>query len=369
MPEAFTMCSEEEYHERQNAKDVSEWEATIETWNLHAKYRILDPCLAVTKYRRSAAGTLPRQPRSLDNIWKTWEHLKAILIHQRSHQNQSPKTFLSAVCFINNRLRALQVDLVVSHGVSGLFQLEVTRYHILTLYILSNVSSQLFEPKFSRIGLQTALTSFWDDPISADWSKDEILCYSTLCHVAASLNTESCLHGNHGAAITLEVTSMYRNHVAKDQIYHRFSQALAIAVAVQMQNFYIALNKIHTLPIVGRLCLAPCLHRLRWLCLHQFNKAFPRGHLLPPAEVARLLHLPSEDAATNFATLSGIPMDKNGNLQFKVAPMTECKCSPSLLRHWDDWFCFGEAIHYHTNNHQVSIPSAAMLRNLISSES
>jgi SAC3/GANP family len=369
MPEPFVMCSKEEYQERQNAKDVTEWEATGETWTLQAKYRALDPCLAVSKYRRSAAGTLPRKPRSLINIWKTWEHLKSILIHQRIHQSQSPQTLLSAVCFINNRLRALQVDLVVSQRVSGIFQLQVARYHILTLYLLSNVPTQLFEPKFSRVGLQTALTSFWDDPSSEEWSKDEILCYSTLCHVAASVNNDLCVMGNEGAAMTLEITSMYRNYVAKGQMYRRFSQALSIAVAIQTQHFYIALSKIHALPIMDRLCLAPCLHRLRWLCLHQFNKAFPRGHALPPSEVARLLYLPSEEAATDFATSSGIPIDKDGNLQFKLAPMAECKISPSHLRRWDDWFCFGDTINFRTDADQVTIPCLEILHNLISSES
>ena len=51
----YQYCTKEECIERQELGQVSELESTIETCQLTQSKRIIDPTLAITKYRRSAA--------------------------------------------------------------------------------------------------------------------------------------------------------------------------------------------------------------------------------------------------------------------------------------------------------------------------
>ena len=118
MPRPYSMCSEGECRDRQADMEVSEWEATSDTFHMSPKERIIDPSLAMSKYRRSAAGTNQRTPRRVVQLIQTWEHLRGIFVHQKIHESQPPRALAATVSFLDDRIRAIQVDFVVSQRTS-----------------------------------------------------------------------------------------------------------------------------------------------------------------------------------------------------------------------------------------------------------
>lgn len=368
MPRPYSMCSDEECRDRQSAMEVSEWEATSDTHHLSPKERIIDPSLAVSKYRRSAAGTNQRTPRRVVQLIQTWEHLRAIFVHQRIHANQPPRALAATVSFLDDRIRAIQVDLVVSQRTSKALQLQLVRYQLITLYLLSGVSRTIYEPKFAKMALITALVAYWNDGKDSSEQAtnnqrhlhdDEILCHTTLCHVAATLTDSSWVEGE-------PTLATYRQYASKGRIYPKFTAALQVAAAVHAQNYYVALKLLHETmsSVLCRLCIAPCLNRLRWLCLCHCNKAFMKSEKLLPEEVARLLFLPNATAALDFGTNAGLPVDENGRIVFKAAPMKEFK-SYDVNRSVDDWFCWGSTEECRIDSDHVRIPSHELLLQLI----
>jgi hypothetical protein len=349
------MCSEEECRDRQFAMEVSEWEATSDTFLKPPKARIIDPCLAVSKYRRSAAGTKQRQPRSLNQLIETWKHLRHIMLHQKIHTNQPTRAWAVVVSFLDDRIRAIQVDLVVSQQVSGALQAQLVRYQLVALYLLAGVSRTIFEPKFAKLALMTALVAYWNDADS-ERHDDEILCCTTLCHVAATLSDSSWVEGE-------TTLATYRQYACKNRTYTNFRVALKIAAAVHTQQYYIALKLLSETSSLNRLCMAPCLNRLRWLCLGHYNKAFMKRERLSPDEVARLLYLPNGQAAIEFCTNAGFPVEE-GLLVFKAAPMRELQ-SYDINRSIDDWFCLGPTVDYRVDSDNVKIPSQELLQQLV----
>ena len=363
------MCSEEECRDRQSAMEVSEWEATLDTFHKSPKERIIDPSLAVSKYRRSAAGTIQRPPRRVVQLIEAWEHLRGIFIHQKLHATQPPRALAPTVAFLDDRIRAIQVDLVVSQKASKVVQLQLVRYQIITLYLLSEVSRTIYEPKFAKLALITALVAYWnndtDSSVQANINyqdhqhDDEILCYTTLCHVAATLTDSSWVEGD-------STLATYRQYASKDRIYPKFTAALQIAAAVHVQHYYIALKLLHETmsSALCRLCMAPCLNRLRWMCLSHYNKAFMKCEKVLPEDVAQLLFLPNATVALDFAMRAGLPVDEHGRIVFKSAPLQEFK-SYGVNRPVDDCFCWGPMEECRIDSDQVHVPSHKLLLQLI----
>jgi hypothetical protein len=321
----------------------------------------------MSKYRRSAAGTNQRTPRRVVQLIQTWEHLRGIFVHQKIHESQPPRALAATVSFLDDRIRAIQVDFVVSQRTSKVVQLQLVRYHLITLYLLSGVSRTIYEPKFAKMALITALVAYWNDGTDTSEQSinhhhhfdDEILCYATLCHVAATLTDSSWVEGE-------TTLATYRQYASKDRIYPKFTAALQVAAAVHVQNYFVALKLLHkTMPsALCRLCAAPCLNRLRWLCLCHYNKAFMKCEKLSPEEVARLLFLPNAAAALDFGTKAGLPVDDNGRIVFKAAPMQEFK-SYDVDRSVDDWFCWGSMVKGRVDSDHVHVPSHELLLQLI----
>lgn len=349
------MCSEEECRDRQFAMEVSEWEATSDTYLNAPKARVMDPHLAVSKYRRSAAGTKQRIPRSLSQLIETWKHLRQIMFHQKIHTNQPRRALAVVVSFLDDRIRAIQVDLVVSQQVSGPLQIQLVRYQLVALYLLAGVSRTIFEPKFAKLALMTALVAYWNDADS-ERHDDEILCCTTLCHVAATLSDSTWVEGE-------TTLATYRKYARKNRTYPKFAVALKIAAAVHAEQYYVALKLLSETPSLYRLCMAPCLNRLRWLCLGHCNKAFMKREKLLPNEVARLLYLPNGQASIEFCTNAGLPVEE-GSIIFKAGPMRELQ-SYDINRSIDDWFCLGPTVDYRVDSDKIKIPSQESLQQLI----
>jgi len=241
----------------------------------------------VKKYRRSAAGggalseASDKCPRTLDQLEKTVDYLLGIIFvnqmpppavvddccndasnntddpneisiweegtpvksrpHEQQEQQHAPFSLSDTVSFIDDRLRAVQKDLVTLLGnlqeptavmssssndnsisakrlklkhqrmkqtVRGM-QAKMVRYNILASYLLSNVSSSKYEVKFGARALRTSLTCYlnlstslhdeYQNSMSQQQQRmyqtehetqDEIMAYMALLHSSAVLRSE-----------------------------------------------------------------------------------------------------------------------------------------------------------------------------------
>ena len=351
----YCMCSEEECHEREKTMEVSEWEATLDSMHKNPKFRRMDPCLAVAKYRRSAAGTSHhRPPRSLFALHKTWIHLRTLLIRQQRDDTKELKSLVSTVAFVDDRVRAMQVDLVLSRRGSSELQIQFLRHHLLSLYLLYPLPRSKFEPKFSRQALVTALTTYWTTDTTPHHhdSNDQVLAITTLCQVAANLLLP---YGIDSWVPPASITECYRNNVLDetntDKVanYTLFQRALKVASAAHGEWHYLTLRMLAdwegNLGVLFRICVAPALNVLRHGVLEHCNKAFMKKHCLDGTELARLLCLPTAHDALRFCRQFDLALsqDKKGVL-FKVGPMHTPRNNEWLRydRATEDHFVFGD---------------------------
>ena len=87
----YQYCCKEECIERQGLGQVSSLEATLETCELDQAHRVLDTCLAVSKYRRSAAGgNDDRRLRTKDQLQSTLSHLIQICSTLKASPDHPP---------------------------------------------------------------------------------------------------------------------------------------------------------------------------------------------------------------------------------------------------------------------------------------
>ncbi|KAL3776691.1 hypothetical protein ACHAWO_003104 [Cyclotella atomus] len=203
------------------------------------------PQLVIKKYRRSAAGggvnEQSESARTLDQLNGTVDYLMRLFAHQmppdvsnngnawnqnNSTCDQRQSTLCDTVNFIDDRLRAVQKDLVMlvgdledsSSGTNITLELEngeaktilrkmqakMVRYNILALYLLSEVPADKFQVKFGAVALRTCFTSYLnlsrslhdeyndqnDAFVEELRTQDEIMSYVALFHMSAVLRSE-----------------------------------------------------------------------------------------------------------------------------------------------------------------------------------
>ena len=214
------MCSRRECEDRIRTGECSIFERRSED-------SLLDPRRAVSKYRRSAAGAdqnhNQRVPRTLRQLETTVRYLLELLVHfdhaDPQQQQQQQRPFLSLVGFVEDRMRAVQVDLTKSNTGSKTIQRQAARCQILILYLLvdcrsgstssvaSSISNQkdvpnnknnkhhqnqhCYERKFGLSALQTALSNYWYDNHTGSNAimDDEILSLSILVQLNEQLQS------------------------------------------------------------------------------------------------------------------------------------------------------------------------------------
>lgn len=102
----YSMCSQEECHHRNQTKDISIFECSNPK-EARRKHRLLDPSLAITKYRRSAAGD-DRQsryrPRSIQQLCGTVQYLLELFVARQSTRDMPKQTLLTTIDFVQDRL-------------------------------------------------------------------------------------------------------------------------------------------------------------------------------------------------------------------------------------------------------------------------
>jgi hypothetical protein len=303
----WQMCSILEGRDREEHMELSELECTVDTFHRAPRERKADPALCVKKYRRSAAGggssisehiKLNSRVRSVQDLVTTVRHLLyRILANRRSHPNTEPLPLCRVVHFVDDRIRAIQVDYVTYHKEQLLLQLERTdeversilstlqmqfhclNYHLLVGYLLSEVPPTKFEPKFNVQALRTSLAHITDilqcylsnDKSVMTFNKeeiiaylDELMCYESLLHLSSVIEEESLVIStarprmflDHGTSISaieklmtpivLRLLTLHKQPLSS--LFPKWSWALRVASAYASGNFvqWIRLFKMHT---------------------------------------------------------------------------------------------------------------------------
>ena len=276
--EKWTMCSEKEARNRSRCKELSMLECTSETFHLPPRNRVPHPQRCVKKYRRSAAGGGVFSDlinRSLSELQYTVNYLLGVILPtQRSCQEMEKQDLIKIVDFVEDRLRAVQVDVTKlnisstnthSSDLLRLLSMEarIVRSTILIPYLLSDLSSQKYQRKFANAALCTAFSQFFsvadllevfDDDTHA--LIDEIQSYAALCHLVFVLSTNetamplptnvyyasnTCNQGN-GISAMEGSFLRYCHHFAGlckkyDVVFPRWRWALEVAASAQNGNF------------------------------------------------------------------------------------------------------------------------------------
>ncbi|CAB9522315.1 DNA polymerase [Seminavis robusta] len=380
-PAPYSMCSREECQERQRSGEISIFESKWQPSNNNtsnnnkpksslsralaggppqkqkpSSRRVVDPHFAMTKYRRSAAGMDSRveNARSLEALECCLSQLEYILCFQQQPPTDSsetpslllfPKqTLTGTVSFVEDRIRAIQVDMIVSQRADARLQYRIVKCHILILYLLGNAKKK-YEPKFGRQALSAALTNYWDDKEQQHETAldDNILCLMTLQQLCQyilqqhSYDTAAASENNHSDALP-SILDYYRRNTQQRKLadFPHFQWALHLVELAVMGRPQSLLRQLvecdvklgrPSFAILCRSCLAPVVNTLRWQALEQYNISYMKGEKVHYQELARLLYFGDPEEAGQFAhVVAGLKRHDDGDkIVFKVGPMKNNK--------------------------------------------
>lgn len=340
------MCSSDEAFERASFKELSPFECTPMTYKLSPKDRVPDPMKCVKKYRRNAAGGgVESKNNPCKNDWKRSLHdlllstdylLGTIFARQQNDSMQEKESLVKTVNFVDDRLRAIQVDLTTLMGsmseVDGCnlgmvreIQMKIIRYHILTRYLLSSLdTNNKYEWKFADTALTTAITCFLATfhnkkrNEEEDNILDEVLSYASLLHIAAivkrnelalpqtSITGQRCgiaLENGEGFSAIL---GLYRKYTIKSydglkccgELYPKYALALKIAVCIDTGNYLSALNYLNPKKqgaliseeerwrILSKCCMAQAIPMIRMGLVRRYNKSFGKQEIVRGEDVS-----------------------------------------------------------------------------------
>mmetsp|Transcript_19790 Transcript_19790/g.29634 ORF Transcript_19790/g.29634 Transcript_19790/m.29634 type:complete len:528 (-) Transcript_19790:11-1594(-) len=383
--EEWAMCSEEEAVDRQRFNELSLLESTImnrSSSKAHPKERIPHPKRCVKKYRRSAAGggvitNGTEVRRNIHKLEATVNYLLGVIFPaQSSSPSAQPEdifrvSLLQSVLFVDDRIRAVQVDLttLLGEGITVTtirsvrhIQAKILRYHLLSQYLLSNLSSKKYEWKFGHKALTTAISSYlstWSsmgqelehdvhENSDADIAQlDEIISYITLLHVASILYSRepsiqsytsavsqqqkfcglACEDGNGMSAIL----GLFRKYCPKKErrkiviAFPKYQWSLKIASDVENGNYLSLIRFFKSTPrmseqnqvnsindntrwkIIARCCVAQVMPVIRIGLLRLYNKSFMKQEKVKDHDLARLLCLANPKSAIQFCQNVGLP--------------------------------------------------------------
>ena len=385
-PPPHTMCTSGEAQDRQLHMELSEFESTADTYALGPRHRVADPRLVVKKYRRSAAGggvssassAARGGARPIDVLMATVDHLLGtVLATQRVHPKNvmEPRSLAATVSFVDDRIRAVQVDLTTSLLDSKrtdkcwakirTLQAKLVRYGILVSYLLSDLPSTKYEAKFGRTALRTAIDSYfaaWNASFGSGSSRgvyatkptdkelaerDEMLSYEALMHVSEGLRkVETALptyeaadgaEGGCGAVLASYLgrggTSAEVPALTDDPVESKWTTALEVAAAADQGNlihiFRLLVDTSHTVSaiyehrwkVLARCCVVPAINVIRIGLVRRYNKSFGKLEKIPGEDLARLLCLPSAESAVRVCSDIGLPTE-DGKVTMKAAPIS-----------------------------------------------
>lgn len=363
IPPPYAMCRREECDARQSSGEVSIFERAPHVSSfvgpLHSKpsssslqaalqksapgeshkritksqYEI-DPSLAVSKYRRSAAGVTDRYPpRAMDQLIATVQYLQDLLIQAPPLSPDGVtviETYLSVVEFVQDRFRAVQVDLTRSQQASKQIQLSIIRTQILILYLMADVPE--YSTKLGKDALKAALSNYWMDTnntteMHQDWD-DEVLSYTLILQVCCEEHVSFLEH--------------CRKYPPKQGKLLNWS--LRIAGEWAQGNWYIVLRTLQQgscnveFSILARCCLAAHLNYVRRKALEMYNVTWGKAEAVAVDDLKRLLFT---ENVTSFCQACGLPLnDRRDSVVFKFSQLEQQQKLSSLR---EDTFVFGSS--------------------------
>jgi hypothetical protein len=284
------------------------------------------------------------------------DYLTKLFVQEWHMNNPSPPqqqntSTLDLVNFLEDRIRAIQVDLVVSQSANKELQYRLVKLHIVIMYLM------LDEPKYERqhglSALQTALASYWNDDIGLNKDMDsqsmddEILAFTALVQLNEDLRD---LETDRICSFGASIMSTYRKQIKHDESSQislpLFQWSLRLVVSCNLGEWFTVLHQLYkcdtSFGILASCCLAPSLGRIRAKCLQAYNIAFMKGERITESEIARLLIMPDGAMAGRLCAKLNLPVNQeNGQevfVTFKVAPLEMNLSCPKNTR--DDWFVF-----------------------------
>jgi len=348
MMRPYQYCTKEECVARQELRQVSELEATLETCRLPQSKRRLDLRLAVSKYRRSCsdAGGSSSDIRSRSVLTATLDHLSEICATNQATSNHPRIDDVDIVInFVADRVRACQQNAIrLTSGkiekdyVPSSWHARIIRILIWLQYCYGSSCNQGnsadIERMFSHMR-STAYESYWsrreteeeEDIIYCD--DDEMLCYnaiSSVCSISKLPRLATMTLGTSWNGMLLEFSKRRRRPSFSSSSYTSYpfwNLALEIvSYANRQQYFYVWINKrlIRELPILAKCCLSEVLLLWRYRTVQQYNVSFGKGESI--VDMDRLLGIISSSEnigrwSIEYANVFGVPVvssyNNNGN--------------------------------------------------------
>lgn len=349
----WIMCSSYEASERITFKELSPFECTLCTYKKHPRDRVPDPMKCVKKYRRSAAGGGVQSQykangtewkRSLEDLEISVDYLLTVFSNQQSEGMEEKASLIKTVNFVDDRLRAVQVDITTHLGsmsdiddkifdkVKGI-QVKLVRYNILTQHLFSEMGADVYEWKFTNTALTTAISSFFSacqgqKVKGEECNLDEVMSYAALLHMAMVLKKKEaalpqtsstgqrCGLASDGGDGMSVILNLYRKHVQKGSnamkngSLPRYHWALSIAGAIESDNLLSAMRLLAPKPseeekiddesrwkIIARCCIAQAIPLMRIGIMRRYNKSFGKQEKVRDDDVS-----PCKQLGTNVGS-------------------------------------------------------------------
>jgi hypothetical protein len=354
MMRPYQYCSIEECIDRQELRQVSELEVTLETCHLPQSKRILDVRLAVSKYRRSAAGDDRNDAiRGRDILTGTLNHLTTICSTFQSTSNHPRIDDIDVIVnFVADRVRSCQAD--ATRLMSGTTNKDCVpaSWHARVIRILiwlqyccdgSSNSTRTDTVRMLSHMRSTAYDAYWnsrraeenddEDNASCDDDDDEILCYSAISRIcsisllprSATMTLQTSWNG-----MLLEFSKRRRRQSFS---YPLWNIVLEIAShADREQYFFIWKNKrlLRELPILAKCCLSEVLLLWRYRTVQQYNASFGKGESV--VDMDRLLGIIASSSSEESSGKSDCCWSIEYANVFGV-PVVSSSCNKDV---WDD---------------------------------
>lgn len=333
---AYRFCSKKECEERQSLLQIHQVEATFETSGLPQAQRILDPSLAVSKYKRPAAGSEISHRRSKATLIQTLQHLRRVCAtRQATRKHVKVERWQDLAEFLVDRLRACQADATRSFSTTMpvAWHVEMIRLLLWIRYWTLDDWMQKIIPTM----LSTAFESYWtcrqylkEDSMDKKYD-DEVLCLSALFQVSRVVGSSSSYSN-----ILLEYSKLVDldQNLPISTTYPLWHKALRIVSHLSRQE-YMAVWKMR-MPILAKCCLEPALFHWRCQTLQQYNKSFAKQEAVSDIQDLFLIH--PQDWSLEYAREFGLPVEQREDqivMILKQSPMDpQSKHHTRRDHHW-----------------------------------
>jgi hypothetical protein len=359
----FQYCGKKECIERQELGQVSELEATVETCQLAQSRRVLDRRIAVTKYRRSAAGGNDSQSiRSREELQRTLSHLTQICATLRATPDHPPLLHGTdtIVEFVTDRLRACQSDatkLMAEPGtcVPSSWHASVIRVLIWLRYACQSTAATGGEAAANATARtidhmkSTAYDAYWNttDRQQGRDDDDEMLCYDAISRICAvskhsATNYAMSLETSWNS-ILLECSKRRR----PGSVYPLWNLALTIASHVRRDEYYVLWKSdrslVNQLPVLAKSIVSgEALLLWRYRTVQHYNKSFGKGE--PVSDMDRLLGIGESDTSDDgwsveYANVFGVPVEEakndENNTTVRTRPTITMKLKQVAMPEWN----------------------------------